>query len=583
MKFTGQDTRLYFRLLRYVFPYWQTFLVAIIGMVVLAATDPAVAALIRPMMDGAFIENDPETMVLVPLLFIGLFTIRGLATFASGASMHWVANKVVMDLRSEMFQKLLSFPSRFYDHQRAGTLMSKFTFEATQIRDASTNAITVVVRDSLAIIGLVGWMFYINWKLALIVIVVTPLIALIVFIIRKRLRRMGRKVQESMADIHHVLGECIEGHKLVKLFGGQEQETRRFTEAINNNRKFLMKYAIAAVASSPAVQLIAAFALAAIIYIASGQAARGELSVGDFISFFTAMAMLMTPLKRLVGINEHLQKGLAACESIFGLLDLPPETDSGSSKLERVRGDLEFRQVNFHYEGKDEPALRDINFFIKPGETVALVGPSGSGKTTLANLLPAFYHLDDGTILIDGVDVRDISLVSLRQNIALVSQEVVLFNDTVRNNIAYGALRNAGDDEVIEAARAAYALDFIRQLPQGFDTLIGEKGLRLSGGQRQRLAIARALLKNAPILILDEATSSLDTESEREIQAAFERVKQGRTCIIIAHRLSTIENADRILVIDNGRIVQSGTHEELISRDGLYARLNKTQLAEPVS
>jgi len=578
-----RDTRLYLRLLRYVMPYWRLFLVAIVSMIVLAATEPAVAALIKPMLDGAFIEQDPHTMVLVPLLFIGLFIIRGLAAFTGGASLHWVANKAVMDLRAGMFRRLLAFPSQFYDLHPTGRLMSKFTFDVTQIRDAATNSVTVLVRDSLAIIGLVAWMFYINWQLALIVMLGAPFIALTVFIVRRRLRRMRRKVQESMADIHHVLGECIEGHRVVKLYGGQAQEMARFNEAINNNRRFMMKYAMAAVATTPLIQLIAAMAIAAIIFIATSQAASGTLSVGAFISFFGAMVMILAPLKRLVGVNEHLQRGLAACESIFELLDEPAETAEGRRAPGRLRGEIEFKDVSFRYRNREASALRHVNLRITPGETVALVGPSGSGKTTVAHLIPEFYVANSGRILIDGMDIRECTLEALRENIALVSQDVVLFHDTIRNNIAYGTLRGRNERDIIEAARAAHALEFIDQMPEGMNTLIGEKGVWLSGGQRQRLAIARAILKDAPILIMDEATSSLDTASERLIQSALERLKQNRTCLIIAHRLSTIENADRILVIDHGEIVQAGTHRELLQEDGVYARLHKVQFAEPVN
>ena len=574
------DIDLYLRLLRYVRPYWRMFLISIISMVILAATDPAVAALIKPMLDGAFIENDPQTMILVPILFVVLFTVRGIATFASGAALHWVASKVIMDLRVEMFQRLITLPGTFYDHHATGTLISKFTFDVTQIQHAATNAITVAIRDTLAIIGLLAWMFYINWKLSLISLVCAPFIMLIVVVIRKRLRRMGRRMQESMGDINNVLGESIHNHKLIKLYGGQTQEAERFWNASDNSRRFFMKYAIAAVTSSPAIQLIAAIALSAIVYIASLQAMSGALTVGEFISFFAAMTMLMTPLKRLVGINEFIQKGLAACESIFGLLDQPAEIDQGTRQIERAKGAIELQDLSFRYNPDDSDALSHISFAISPGETVALVGPSGSGKTTMANLLPGFYHNEQGHILIDGTDIREYKLESLRANIAFVTQEVVLFNDTIRNNIAYGAMRNCSDGELEAAAGSAHALEFIIELPDGLNTVIGERGLRLSGGQRQRLAIARALLKNAPILILDEATSSLDTESERHIQAALETLRKGRTCIIIAHRLSTIENADRIIVIEHGKIVQTGTHAELIKKDGLYARLHKVQFSE---
>ncbi len=578
-----KDTQLYLRLLSYVVPYQRRFLISILSMLVLAATDPAIAALMKPMLDGAFINNDPELMFMIPILFIVLFIIRGAASYINGISLRWVAFTVIMDLRREMFLRLLSFPSQYFDQRTAGMLMSKFTYDVIQIQLAATNAVTTLIRDSLAIIGLIAWMFYIEWQLTLIVLISAPFIALIVVIIRNRLRKMSRKTQESMADIHHVLNECIEGQKLVKLYGGEEQEIERFNTVIRNNRRYMMKFSMASAATGPAVQLISAIALSVIIYIASVRASTGAMSIGEFVSFFGAMAMLLTPLKRLVSINEHIQKGLAACESIFALLDEQPEANSGTNVIEHIEGDIEFQNVSFRYDGKETDALKNISLHIAPGETIALVGSSGSGKTTVANLLPGFYEIRTGRILLDGTDLREITLASLRANIALVSQDVVLFNDTVRNNIAYGALRDSKEEDIIEAARAAHAMEFIQEMPDGFETIIGEKGVKLSGGQRQRLAIARAILKNAPILILDEATSSLDRESERQIQTALDKIKKGRTCIIIAHRLSTIENADRILVIDRGKIVQTGKHYDLLKQKGVYAKLNQVQFTEPAN
>lgn len=583
----NQDQQLYLRLLRYALPYWRLFSIAIVGMIVLALTEPAVPALLQPMLDGAFIDQDPDTIKLVPVLFIALFIIKGIAAYASGGALHSVANKVVMDLRKEMFTRLLDCPNSFFDDRTSGSLVSKFTYDVTQIKEACTNAITVLVRDSLAVIGLLAWMFYMDWKLSLISLISGPFIIAIVIIIRRRLRKMSRLVQDSMGNIHHVLNESINGIKVIKLYDGYAREQKRFFEIINSNRRFTMKFAMAAVASSPSVQLITAIFLAIIIYVASMQAVSGVLTVGEFVSFVGAMAMLLGPLKRLVGLNEYIQRGLAASESVFSILDQTTEFDvlvEGKKKIDepqRVRGELKISSLNFSYPDSDNTAVKDISFEVKAGETIALVGASGAGKTTLINVLSGFYAVQEGMFFIDGIDARCMSLQNLRGNIGLVSQDIILFNDTVLNNIAYGALSSRSDEEINKAAEAAYATAFINELPEKMETVIGERGLKLSGGQRQRIAIARALLKDAPILILDEATSSLDTVSEREIQKALDVARKGRTCLVIAHRLSTVENADRVLVMQSGSIVESGTHAELLKQDGAYAELYRLQFSNP--
>ena len=572
----GSDWQLYLRLLKYVTPYWHIFVFAILAMILQAVAEPAKAALLRPMLDRLFVEKDEGMVVIIPLLIIGVFAFSGIASVAAGISMNRISNNVVTDLRREMFMKLLGFPSRYYDSHSVGGLVSKFTFDVMQIREAASNAITVLVKDTLMTAGLLMWMFYMDWRLTCIALLSAPFIILIVSVIRSRLRRMSIKVQDTMADINHILGEVMNGHRIVKLFGGQDQERERFHNIISANLHFTMKFVYASVASGPAVQFIAAIALAIIVYIAASRALSEQLTVGEFGSFFAAMAMMMDPLKRLVRINEHLQKGLAASWSIFGLLDASSEMDSGSLRLPAVKGEIEIRNLDFRYETGEHTALENINLHIGQGETIALVGASGTGKTTLANLLPRFYQCGKGMIFIDGHDIHDVSLASLRANIALVSQDIILFDDTVRNNIAYGSQRDAGEEEVTAAASAAHALEFIRELPAGMDTQIGEKGSRLSGGQRQRIALARALLKDAPIIILDEATSALDAESERQIQAALEEIRRDRTCIIIAHRLSTIKAADRVYVLDRGSVVEMGTHAELLKKNGMYAKLYRS-------
>ncbi|HKQ23334.1 MAG TPA: lipid A export permease/ATP-binding protein MsbA [Burkholderiales bacterium] len=571
--------QLYLRLLRYVKPYGGVFALSILGMLISAATEVALPVAVKPFLDGTFVDKDPFLMKWVPVALVVIFVFRGLGAYIGTYASSWVGNKVVMDLRDIMFRRMLALPLGYFHDNTTGNLISRFTYDVTQVTSAATNVVTVLVKDSLTIIGLLAYLLYLDWKLTMISLIMVPPIALVVRYFNVRLRNMSRATQQSMGDITQVLQETVECNKVVKIFGGHEYEANRFAETSNRLRGFSMKQTAAAAANVPIVQLLAALAVAVVVYYATAQAQANHTTVGGFVSFLAAMLMLTTPLKRLTGVAEHLQRGLAASESVFTLIDEAPEKDEGKVDLGRASGDIRFERVTFRYPHGEQPALLGVTLAIRPGETVALVGSSGSGKTSLANMVPRFFHAASGQITIDGHNLESLSLASLRRNIALVSQEVALFNDTVAANIAYGHAAGASREAIERAAQAAHALDFIHAMPQGLDTLIGENGVRLSGGQRQRLAIARTILKDAPILILDEATSALDSESEKHVQAALERLMQGRTTIVIAHRLSTIEKADRIVVLDKGEVAETGTHSELLAKGGIYTRLYSIQFA----
>ena len=579
-KTDASSRELYVRLLGHVRPYWRVLALAVLAMAATAATEPLFPALMKPLLDTGFIDKKQDHLILIPLAIVGVFFLRGVLGYFSSYGMAWVSNRVITDLRGAMFDRLVRLPNGYFHEHSSSVPMTRISYDVTGIASAATSVITVVIRDSLSTAGLLAWLFYLNWKLTLISLALIPVVAVVIRAFSGRLRAMSRATQKGTAAMTQVLQESIHCNKVIKIFGGEEQEGRRFDRANKDLRGYGMRQAIAAAATVPIVQLFASIALAVVVYVALLQSAGDETTVGSFVSFITAMLMLLAPLKHLADVNAPLQRGLAAAESVFALLDERPEADSGKVALARAGGRIEFDDVSFRYPGADRPALDRIALAIEPGETVALVGPSGGGKTTFANLLPRFYRPTAGRILLDGRDLQDLTLASLRANIALVSQDVMLFDDSVAANIAYGMKRDASLAEIEAAAQAAHAMEFIRELPGGFGTMIGENGTRLSGGQRQRLAIARAILKNAPLLILDEATSALDNESERQVQAALETLMQNRTTIVIAHRLSTIERADRIVVLQQGRIAEAGTHRDLLARNGVYAQLHKLEFAE---
>ena len=570
----------YRRLLNYVKPYWLAFSAAVFAMAVFAGTETGLAAMMKPLMDGSFVNKDAATIKFIPLALIGLFLIRGAASFVTSYGLGWVARNVIKQLRTEMFERLITLPASYYDQSTSGQLMSKLLYDVEQVAQAATDAVLTMIRDTLTIIGLLAWMIYLNGMLSLVILLTVPLIAILVYKVSYRFRRISKNIQDSMGDVGHVSNEVIEGHREVKTFGSQDYELKRFDIINQQNRRQRMKMITTDAISQPIIQLISVLGLSGVIYIATLPDMLDKISAGSFISFITAMFMLLTPLKRLTKVNGKIQAGIAAAQSVFSLLDQRPESDTGTKLIGRSRGEIQYQNVGFSYNASKGDVLENISFHAQPGQTIAFVGHSGSGKTTLVSLLARFYPCTTGHILIDGIDINELKLSELRNQISLVNQQVILFNDTIANNIAYGQKQQVSNDQIIAAAKAAHAWDFIQRLPEGLATQVGQNGVLLSGGQRQRLAIARALLRDAPILILDEATASLDSEAERHIQAALEALMKQRTTLVIAHRLSTIEKADQIIVMHNGKIIETGTHSDLLAKGQHYAELYRLQFQD---
>lgn len=578
---SASNWQTYKRLLAYVRPFWLAFSLAVVGNIIYAAASTGMAAAMEYVIEA--IENPTDqNRLLLTALIVGVFAFRGVGTFMSQYFISYVGRNVINLLRNQVFERLMTLPSRYFDDNASGRLVSKLTFNVEQVADATTNAVTITLREGLTILGLLGFMLYTNWKLTAVFVIVGPIIGLVVSYVSKRFRKLSKRIQSSMGDITHVASESISGYRVVRTFGGEDYERERFRAVSRRNLTQSLKMTSTQAISVPIIQVLVALAIASLVWLMLAPEIRGTMTTGELIAFITAATTMAKPIRQVTSVHAKIQKGVAAAHDVFSTMDEKPEVDLGTFAPERVKGDIQFDNVSFRYRDQLDDVLTDINLKIPAGQSVALVGRSGSGKSTLVSLLPRFYDYTGGSIFIDSHPLNDFKLDALRSQIALVTQNVVLFNDTIAANIAYGALRNCSREEIREAAAKAHALEFIDRMPEGLDTVIGDNGVMLSGGQRQRLAIARALLKNAPILILDEATSALDTESERHIQEALETVMQGRTTLVIAHRLSTIENADRIVVMEAGRIVESGTHDQLLGTGGAYAQLHQMQFSESV-
>lgn len=581
--------QIYFRLLGYIKPYIGMFIISIIGFLIFASTSPMLGYVLKYFVDGLANPNavlfpnipwmaDVRLLQAVPLLIVIIALWQGIGSFLGNFYLAKVSLGLVHDLRVQLFNNLLTLPNRYFDNHNSGHLISRITYNVTMVTGAATDAVKVIVREGMTVVFLFCTLLWMNWKLTLVMVAILPVIALMVSSTSKKFRKQSKKIQVAMGDVTHVASETIQNYRVVRSFGGERYEQQRFLDSSTSNTDKQLRMIKTNAVYTPSLQLVIYSAMSVLLFLVL--LLRGDSSPGDLVAYITLAGLLPKPIRQLSEVSSTIQKGVSGAESIFEQLDEVPENDSGTVELAQVSGQLEVRDLTFTYPNSDKPVLENISFTAEKGQMVALVGRSGSGKSTLANLIPRFYEHQHGQILLDGVDIKDFTLTNLRRHMALVTQQVSLFNDTVAKNIAYGDLADASLEEIEAAAQAAYAAEFIERMPQGYDTTVGENGVLLSGGQRQRLAIARALLKNAPLLILDEATSALDTESERHIQAALDHAVQGRTTLVIAHRLSTIEKADLILVMDQGRIVERGNHQELLAQNGYYSRLHATQFQE---
>ncbi|MDQ7090666.1 MAG: lipid A export permease/ATP-binding protein MsbA [Methylococcales bacterium] len=574
---TESAVKSYQRLFSYVLPFWKAFTISVFGYLTYAATQPLFAALIQYIVDTLQSKNK-EAMMMLPAFLLLIIIVRGIGTYLGTYFLAKVSTNVIHTLRCHIFNKYTQLPTAYFDSKNSGYLMSLITHNVNEVTQATTDAVRTFVREGLTVIGLLIYLFYSQWQLSLVFMCVSPIIVWMVAYVSKRLRRLSKLIQESVGNISHITSEMVNGHRVVRSYSGKDYEKQRFFTGSDFNRRQSLKLATTMAIHNPLLQLLIGISLSSLMYLALY--IMEDASAGEFVSYLTAAFFLPKPVRQLSEANSNIQKGIAAAESLFAVLDEEEEVDKGSYRVERANGVIEFKNVSFSYPNSQELALKNISFKVKQGQTVALVGASGGGKSTVTNLALRFYSPQKGKILLDGVSIDDYQLDNLRQQIALVTQQVTLFNDSVSNNIAYGALADATEDEITQAVKRAYAFEFITKMDKGFETKIGENGVKLSGGQKQRLAIARALLKDAPVLILDEATSALDAESERHIQQALTEVMQGRTSLVIAHRLSTIEHADLILVIDEGEIVERGTHQTLLEKQGAYARLYGVQFKQ---